>query len=416
MKRRESGFMITDQEIETRATEFQLRPIDVQKDYVYGWLLKGIFERPSLAAQLVLKGGNALRKGYLPDTRFSKDLDFSSLQGLTREVLETELREVCDFVGTQTGVKFTDEMVVREKELGIPGIDVLEARLYFKSFYGEENLSLKTQLDITQFDRIYLPVQKVRLLHPYSDSAACSTMLSCQKLEEILASKLTTLLHRRSPADLFDLLYAIAFRDQFGVNRREVITTFLHKSIFEKAPQAAREQLIAVPIVDFRELWKSLVAPIASLFEFDFALANFRGLVDSLFALVSAPVSAVAPTGFVAPTVGGRVLGRGGRSVGGSLGGFGFYFPSGIRNSIISAGRSRILIRLMYDGHDRLVEPYKIEYYVRKSDGKGSEYFWGWDLTGGKSGTVGIKQFICDKIQSVRPTSQTFFPKFAVEL
>lgn len=103
-------------------------------------------------------------------------------------------------------------------------------------------------------------------------------------------------------------------------------------------------------------------------------------------------------------------------NVGGSLGGFGFYFPSGVRNSIISAGRSRILIRLMYDGYDRLVEPYKIECYVQKSDGKGSEYFWGWDLTGGKSRKVGIKQFICDKIQSVRPTSETFSPRFAVEL
>ena len=405
--------MITDKEIEAKAAEFQLRPIDVQKDYVYGWLLKGIFERPTLGTRLVLKGGNALRKGYLADTRFSKDLDFSSLKGFTLAELESELRDVCDFVGAQTGVKF---MVVREKALGIPDIDALEARLYFTSFYGKENLSLKTQLDITQFDRIYLPVQKVRLLHPYSDSAACSTMLSCQKVEEILASKLTTLLHRRNPADLFDLLYAIVFRDQLGVNRREVITTFLRKSIFENAPEVAREQLIAIPIVDFRELWKSLVAPIASLFDFDTAIANFRGLIDSLFVLISAPVSAALPGGVIAPTVAGRVLGRGGRNVGGPLGGFGFYFPSGVRNSIISAGRSRTLIRLMYDGHDRLVEPYKIEYYIRKSDGKGSEYFWGWDLTGGKSRRTGIKQFICDKIQSVRPTSETYSPRFAVEL
>ena len=60
--------MISDAEIETKAAEFQLRPLDVQKDYVYSWLLKGLFQRPALAAQLVLKGGNALRKGYLPDT------------------------------------------------------------------------------------------------------------------------------------------------------------------------------------------------------------------------------------------------------------------------------------------------------------------------------------------------------------
>jgi predicted nucleotidyltransferase component of viral defense system len=211
--------MISDQEIDAKAKEFELRPLDVQKDYVYGWLLNGLFQRPALAGQIVLKGGNALRKGYLPDTRFSKDLDFSARQAITQAVLEAELREVCSFVQAQTGVQFVDKMIVRDKDLAIPDIEALEARLYFKSFYGEENLSLRTQLDITQFDKIYLPVQDRKLLHPYSDGEACAATIKCHKLEEVLASKLTTLLHRRNPVDLFDLLYAIVFRDQFGVSR-----------------------------------------------------------------------------------------------------------------------------------------------------------------------------------------------------
>jgi predicted nucleotidyltransferase component of viral defense system len=150
--------MISDLEIEHKADEFELRPIDVQKDYVYGWLLKGLFQRPALATQLVLKGGSALRKGYLLDTRFSKDLDFSARQSITLPILENELREVCSFVTAQTGIQFLDKMVVRDKDLAIPEIEALEARLYFKSFYGEDNLNLRTQLDVTQFDRIYLPV------------------------------------------------------------------------------------------------------------------------------------------------------------------------------------------------------------------------------------------------------------------
>jgi predicted nucleotidyltransferase component of viral defense system len=252
--------MISDAEIDAKAREFEIRPLEVQKDYIYGWLLKGLFQRPILAGQLILKGGNALRKGYLSDTRFSKDLDFSARQALTQPVLENELREVCDFVSAQTGVKFVDKVSIRRKDFAVLDIEALEARLYFKSFYGEENLSLRTQLDITQFDRIYLPVQERQLIHPYSDSDACAAMLMCQKLEEILASKLTTLLHRRNPADLFDLLYTIVFRDQFGVNRREVITTFLKKSIFEREPTVARDQLRAVPVTDFQDLWSALLA------------------------------------------------------------------------------------------------------------------------------------------------------------
>jgi predicted nucleotidyltransferase component of viral defense system len=403
--------MISDTEIETKAAEFQLRPLEVQKDYVYGWLLKGLFQRPVLAAQLVLKGGNALRKAYLPDTRFSKDLDFSARQAIPLPTLESELREVCNFVATQTGVQFIDKMVVREKELAIPEIEALEARLYFKSFYGEENLSLRTQLDITQFDRIYLPVQSRQLIHGYSDQPACATIVQCQKLEEVLASKLTTLLHRRNPADLFDLLYAIVFRDQFGVNRREVVTTFLKKSIFDSEPMVARDQLRAVPVADFSGLWKSLVAPISSLFNFEFVVANFQGLIDSLFTLV-APAQRV-----FAPVSAGPTLRR-------PSGGFSRplspvfrnYFVADARRAIMDAGRARTMVELSYDGYDRLVEPYKLEYYVRKKDGRGLEYFWGWDTTGGRSGKVGIKQFICDKIQSVRPTAHPFNPRFAIEL
>jgi predicted nucleotidyltransferase component of viral defense system len=335
--------MISDHEIETKAAEFLLRPLDVQKDYVYGWLLKGLFQRPALAGQLILKGGNALRKGYLPETRFSKDLDFSVRQTLTQPILESELREVCDFVSEQTGVKFIDKVSIRQKDLAIPDIVALEARLYFRSFYGEENLKLRTQLDITQFDRVYLPVQNRQLLHPYSDADACTTTIACHKLEEILASKLTTLLHRRHAADLFDLLYTIVFRDQFGVNRREIITTFLKKSIFEREPVVARDQLRAVPMTDFQDLWKSLVAPVASLFNFDFVVANFQGLVDSLFSLVIVPSPASVPIGATPPTIT-----RSSTGFGRPLGiGYQNYFSSDIRNSIINAGRARSLTRLI---------------------------------------------------------------------
>ena len=185
-------------------------------------------------------------------------------------------------------------MTVRDKALAIPDIEALEARLYFKSFYGEENLSLRTQLDITQFDKIYLPVQDRNLLHPYSDSEACATTIKCHKLEEVLASKLTTLLHRRNPVDLFDLLYAIVFRDQFGVSRREVVTTFLKKSIFEANPTDARDQLRAVPIADCRgsghPSWPRLQASsILILWQ-----PISRDLSSSLFALVIIPQPAFA--------------------------------------------------------------------------------------------------------------------------
>lgn len=70
--------MISRDELLTQAEAFELSEANIQRDYLFGWLIAGIFRESSLAATAVLKGGNALRKGYFPGARFSEDLDFST--------------------------------------------------------------------------------------------------------------------------------------------------------------------------------------------------------------------------------------------------------------------------------------------------------------------------------------------------
>jgi predicted nucleotidyltransferase component of viral defense system len=38
----------------------------------YGWVLNALYTQSALGNLLVLKGGNGLRKAFLPNTRFSK--------------------------------------------------------------------------------------------------------------------------------------------------------------------------------------------------------------------------------------------------------------------------------------------------------------------------------------------------------
>jgi predicted nucleotidyltransferase component of viral defense system len=400
------GNMIRDEEIEAKAAELSLTPNEVEKDYVHGWVLRAIASRPQLANTLVLKGGSALRKGYLPNTRFSKDLDFSSLTAVDKTFLDAELHEICKIVSVQTGVAFLDRTLIKDKNLPIPDVNALEARIYFKGFYNEESILLKTQLDITEFDKIYLPIQARALLHPYSDAPSCQATIRCHKIEEILASKLTTLLHRRKAVDMFDLLYAIVFTKEYQVTRREVITTFLKKSIFEPQPHLAKNELLAVPLEEFRPSWTSILSPLRSGLDFGFVVANFGALIESLFNLL-VPVPAFA-------------AGGGGRGFGLDLGAvragsvWPTVFSGGVRNILMEAGRNREIVELRYDGYMRLVEPYRLEYYRRKSDGRGAEYFWGFDMSGGKSGKIGIKQFFCDKIQSARSIGRTFVPRFPI--
>ena len=74
------------------------------------------------------------------------------------------------------------------------------------------------------------------------------------------------------------------------------------------------------------------------------------------------------------------------------------------------------MIELTYHNFRRLVEPYKLEYYVRKRDGQGSEYFWGYDTSGGESRKQSIKMFMCDEIQAVALTDLGYEARFPVEL
>lgn len=57
--------MIDRDEIDATSELLGVNAADVQRDYLYGWLLAGLYgDDPLTSDRLVLKGGNAFRKGY----------------------------------------------------------------------------------------------------------------------------------------------------------------------------------------------------------------------------------------------------------------------------------------------------------------------------------------------------------------
>ena len=69
--------MVTDNEIESTAEKLGVHTSNVQRDYVFGWLLAGIYQpENSLSNHLILKGGNGFRKAYFKNARFSSDIDY----------------------------------------------------------------------------------------------------------------------------------------------------------------------------------------------------------------------------------------------------------------------------------------------------------------------------------------------------
>ncbi len=97
-------------------------------------------------------------------------------------------------------------------------------------------MMISVRMDVTEWDRLYLPVQTRQLVHAYSDFQNCQAGIRCVKLEEQLASKMKCLLQRRHVADLFDLIYSTLIHPEFAVNRSEIVSTFLRKTIFQSSP------------------------------------------------------------------------------------------------------------------------------------------------------------------------------------
>jgi predicted nucleotidyltransferase component of viral defense system len=379
--------VITRDELLVQAEAFDLSEANVQRDYVFGWIICGIFRESSLAGRATLKGGNALRKGYLPGTRFSDDLDFSTPERLDGDAVLAQLNQVCEFASGATGVRFD---IGRNRLSGEHQIDharhVYKYQLYFKDMIGgQDHVTISIRVDMTEYDRLYLPVQERQLIHPYSDADACAATIRCVKLEEALADKLKCLLQRRYCYDLFDLVYGLFIAKDIAVNRAELMNVFLRKTIFGSSPGAARSLLLDLPLDIYRGLWHKVLVPAANRMTFDAAVETLRRGVTELFAPYA---------------VGGR----------GELA----FYPSRLRNPIMEAGTDRKLIQVTYHGATRIMEPYSLV-FKRRKDGVAQEYFYAWDRTGGHSGP-GIKTLLHYDIERFDVLDEIFEPRFEVTL
>jgi predicted nucleotidyltransferase component of viral defense system len=389
--------VINKQELDAKSEELGVHVSHVQRDYVFGWLLAALYEATNpLHGVLILKGGNCFRKAYFERARFSNDLDFSTEVSLDPEALLEGLKLACQSAAAKSGVEFLiDDSRVSEVSLADQETRMYDARVYFKSFYGEEDFRLRVSMDVKEYDRIFLPPQARRLIHSYSDAGQCGGSIRCVQLEELLASKLKALLQRRHSPDLYDFVHAVFFQKALNVSRLEILTTFLKMTIYEPDPMVARNLLLQLPFQVIGGLWKQyLVCPKLSDFSFEDAEGWFKTSITEIFSLLE-PHFALAPA-----------AGWSARRL---------YFPAEFRDPIIEAGRLKRLVRFVYDGLERRIEPYALT-FKRRRDGVAREYFYGWDQTGGRSGEFSIKSYTPDKVEAVEILDETFEPRYPIEL
>lgn len=236
--------MIPADEVKNLSIQLGVTLPYVGKDYVMGWLLWGIYNNPRLAQNLVLKGGNCLRKIYFPDIRFSDDLDFTARSLDTEQVFHQHLNSICRVITEASGIGFnTDRTSVKVKPTPDKDCSALDGRVYFKGFAGDSSLTMRIKFDISEYEKIILPTQHLPIIHSYSDVAACRKLILTYSLEEVLAEKLRSWIQRTRSRDLFDLVKIIQ-SDSVAISRAKILSTFLQKTIFKQIPTAGRDEML----------------------------------------------------------------------------------------------------------------------------------------------------------------------------
>ena len=389
--------MIDRSEVLAVASDLSLTHDIVEKDYILGWLLAGIYAHEPLAAAWTFKGGTCLKKCYFETYRFSEDLDFTlgDEAHLDAGHLRSTFAAVSAWVYEESGLELpVDLMRFETYRSPRQGLNC-EARIYYRGPLGHGGSLPRIKLDLTADEVLVLPPVERPVSHPYSDAPTNGIVVRCYAYEEIFAEKIRALAERARPRDLYDVINLYRQRD-FQPSAAAVLDILAKKSAFKNmaVPTLARLADAAGELLaDWQAMLGHQLPALPPFDSFWAALPEFFGWLEGGAAppaLVAAPIGveeevARLPVGFL------RRQGVAGSS-----------FLELVR----FAGANRLCVDLDYDGSTRRIEPYSLRrtlagnivlYAVRVDNGEPRSYR-------------------LDRIQGVRVTDETFAPRYIVEL
>jgi uncharacterized protein len=198
--------MIRAAEISKLAHQLGLGDKTIEKDYVLTWVLLAIAASP-LVDLLAFKGGTAIKKMYVPDYRFSEDLDFTLLEvRKTNTNLLAEVEELSPWLAREANLTLATRKI-EEHAGGNPTI--------YLNYIGPLQANITNRflkVDFSRDEKLIFPTGKKLVQSHFSDCQAQQAEIVVYSLEEILVEKLRSLLTRTEPRDLYDIHYMLANR------------------------------------------------------------------------------------------------------------------------------------------------------------------------------------------------------------
>ncbi|MCO5240998.1 MAG: nucleotidyl transferase AbiEii/AbiGii toxin family protein [Chitinophagaceae bacterium] len=260
--------MIQPKEINKVATANRVNDRQIEKDYVLSWVLFAISKNNILNKALVFKGGTVLKKAYFEDYRFSEDLDFTLIdESVTNEQIKAELNNLFDFIKEEANMDMRiDEKKWTIHETGSPQFYID----YVASLQGNMG-SRDLKIDITRGEILETEIEHRNVYRNYSDLEE-KFRLQCYSLAEVLIEKMTALMGRTEPRDLYDFWYLTEVEH---LDVSEYTIPFHNKAKSKKQdPKKLIEKVLSKEATFKRDWDKKLVSQIHDLPPYD---TVFRG-------------------------------------------------------------------------------------------------------------------------------------------
>jgi predicted nucleotidyltransferase component of viral defense system len=180
-----SAEMISRAEILERSNGIILPPGVVERDYMLGWVLCGIYAHPQLKGHWIFKGGVCLKNDFFETYRFSENLDFTLRERdhVDADFLREVFAEISVALYEEAGLEFpADQMKfdVYEDSRGNPSS---QGQLYYRSQFQTGNISPSLRLDLTTDELLTEGTVTRKVLHPYSDEPAGGIHVVCYSYE-----------------------------------------------------------------------------------------------------------------------------------------------------------------------------------------------------------------------------------------
>ena len=389
--------MIDRREILEVASSFSLLPSVVEKDYVLGWILAGIYAHEDISEGWIFKGGTCLKKCYFETYRFSEDLDFTLREEsqIEEEFLRPVFEEVIAWVSDQSGLTIPAHELSFDIYENPQGRTSCQGKIGYRGPISPTSGGWpKIKLDITADERLVLPAVRREVFHPYSDRPEGGMWANCYAYEEAFGEKVRALGQRTRPRDLYDVvnLYRRAENRPTAAVLRNVLQ---QKCDYKAIPVPTYEALIPHRS-ELEVTWSNMLGhQLPALPPLD----DFWNALPEIFRWILSGAE-VAQRSFIrhgpgeTPVVS-RVLPMG--------------VPVHARSvlEIIRFSAANFLcVDLRYDGSLRRIEPYSLRQTLEGN----------FVLHAIRSDSGEHRSYRVDRMQSASVTSQVFSPRYVVEL